>query len=92
MSFFSRGPDCFQSKNVVVAAVRKRRSLDGDQSVNMIYNVVMVVSGCGCSSCLGLPALPENVFWSKMGAPGEERCQEAKIDVGIDKCEKFSLL
>jgi hypothetical protein len=56
-----------------------------------MLTVVMIISGCGCSSSLGLPALPENVFWSKMGAPGEERCEEAKIDVGLNKCEKFSL-
>jgi hypothetical protein len=56
-----------------------------------MLTAVMIISGGGCSSSLGLPALPENVFWSKMGAPGEERCEEAKIDVGLNKCEKFSL-
>jgi hypothetical protein len=56
-----------------------------------MLTVVIIISGCGCSSSFGLPALPENVFWSKMGGPGEARCQEAKIDVGLNKCEKFSL-
>lgn len=58
---------------------------------NLIYNVVMIISGCSCSSSVSLSALPEKVFGSEMGALGEERCQEAKIDVGINQCEKFIL-
>lgn len=47
--------------------------------------------GCSCSSSPSLPDLPEEVFWSTMGASWEERCQEAEIDVGLNKCEKSSL-
>jgi len=54
-------------------------------------NVITILIGCGFSSSLSLPTLPEKVLWYKMGTLREERCQEAEVDVGLNKCEKSIL-
>lgn len=46
----------------------------------------LLFSGRCCSSCSGIPAVPEEILWSKMGSSGEKRCQEAEAAVGLNQC------
>ncbi|QHO58286.1 hypothetical protein HN51_012741 [Arachis hypogaea] len=64
------------------------------QLTRNLSNLVLLsflILGKSCTSSFGVPALPEKVLRPAMGEAGEERCQEAEVDVGINQCEKCSI-